>query len=88
MIDQKFKEVTTINTPIDLLQWTCLPYGIKTSAIFQKALENILLGKIENMIIYHDSTCMGASSKELLKQKKLKRVLKELKKDQVKSKSG
>ena len=35
--------------------------------------------KIENMIIYQDDICVGASSKELLKQK-TKRVLKELKK--------
>ena len=39
-IDNNFKEVTTINTPIGLLKWRRMPYGIKTaSAIFQRAIE-------------------------------------------------
>ena len=74
IIHEKFKEVTITNTPICLLLWTCLSYGIKTtSAIFQKAFENISLEKIENMIIYQGDICVGASSKELLKQKPKKK---------------
>ena len=42
-IDNNFKEVTTINTPIGLLKWRKMPYGIKTaSAIFQRAIEQVL----------------------------------------------
>ena len=34
-IDNNFKEVTTINTPLGILKWRKMPYGIKTaSAIF------------------------------------------------------
>ena len=87
MIDEKFKEVSTIKKSIGLLQWTWLPYGIKTaSSIFQKVLENVLLGKIENMIIYQDDICVRASSKSKKKQKK--RFLKELKKAWLSVKSG
>ena len=40
--DNNFKEVT-INTPIGLLKWRRMPYGIKTaSAIFQMAIEQVL----------------------------------------------
>ena len=42
-IDDNFKEVTTINTPIGLLKGRKVPYGIKTaSAIFQRAIEQVL----------------------------------------------
>ena len=41
-IDDNFKEVTTINTPIGLLKWIRVPYGIKTArAIFQRAIEQV-----------------------------------------------
>ena len=41
--DDNFKEVTTINTPIGLLKWRRMLYGIKTaSAIFQRAIEQVL----------------------------------------------
>ena len=43
LIDDNFKEVTTINTPVGLLKWRRMPYGIKTaSAIFQRAIEQVL----------------------------------------------
>ena len=39
-IDNNFKEVTTINTPIGLLKWRRMPYGIKTATtIFQRVIE-------------------------------------------------
>ena len=42
-IDDNFKEVTMINTPIGLLKWIRMPYRIKTAnAIFQKAIEQVL----------------------------------------------
>ena len=57
--------IPNMETPTGLLQWTHMPYGIKISlAIFEKALENVLLGKIENMIIYQNDICVGASSKK------------------------
>ena len=42
-IDDNFKEVTTIKTPIGLLKWRRMPYGIKTvNAIFQRVIEQVL----------------------------------------------
>ena len=77
-IDDNFKEVTTINTPIGLLRWTRLPFGVKTSShIFQRTIEGILLGKIKNMVIYQDDICVGASTKEELKYKVVQ-ILKKL----------
>ena len=39
-INEKFKEITIINTPVGLLRSTYLPLGIKTSSqIYQKAIE-------------------------------------------------
>ena len=37
-IDENFKEVTTINTPIGLLRWKRMPYGIKRKVQFFKKL--------------------------------------------------
>ena len=60
-IDDKFKEVTTINTPIGLLKWKRMPYEIKTaSAIFQKAIKQVLGDGIKNMVRYQDDICIGA----------------------------
>ena len=39
------------------------------SSIFQRAMENILSREVENMIIYQDDICIGASSKKELEQK-------------------
>mgnify|MGYP000566095849 CR=1 FL=1 len=67
---EEAKEITTTNTPIGLLRWTCLPYGIKTaSAIFQRALENTLEGKNEEIIIYQDDVCIGAKTLSELREK-------------------
>ena len=42
-IDDNFKEVTTINTPIGLLKWRRMPYGIKTATgIFQRTIQQVL----------------------------------------------
>ena len=41
-IDNKFKEITTLNTLMRLLRWCHLPFGIKTAGhIFQSHWENL-----------------------------------------------
>ena len=66
-IDEKFQEITTINTLIGLLKWCRMPYGIKTaSSIFQRAIENVLTWQVENMIIYQDDILLGAVNLEEL----------------------
>lgn len=71
-IDENFKEVTTINTPIGLLRWKRMPYGIKTaSAIFQKAIEKVI-GNVENTICYQDDICVGDLNEDDLKKKNWK----------------
>lgn len=67
-IDDNFKEVTTINTPIGLLRWKRMPYGIKTaSAIFQRAIEQVL-ENMKNIICYQDDICIGATNEKELKK--------------------
>ena len=42
-INDKFKEIITLNTPMGLLRWSHLPFGIKTAChVFQRAIEKIL----------------------------------------------
>lgn len=42
-IDEKFKEVTMMNTPTVLLKWMHLPFGVKMSNhIFQKVIKRVL----------------------------------------------
>ena len=60
--------MTTINTPIGLLKWRRMPYGIKTaSAIFQRAIEQVLGENIKNMVSYQDDICIGATNENELK---------------------
>lgn len=67
-IDDNFKEVTTINTPIGLLRWKRMPYGIKTaSAVFQRAIEQVL-ENMKTMICYQDNICIGATNEKELKK--------------------
>ena len=64
------KEITTINTPMELLRWSHLPFGIKTASdIFQRAIEKILSGKVDNITIYQYDIYMGARTREELKSK-------------------
>ena len=52
-MDKEAQEITIVNTPIGLLRWTCLPFGIKTaSAIFQRAIESVVGDIIPKMIIF------------------------------------
>ena len=54
-IDDKFKEIITLNTPMGLLRWSHLPMGIRTAShIFQRAIEQFLSGKVDNIIIYQN----------------------------------
>lgn len=67
-IDDNFKEVTTINTPIGLLRWKRMPYRIKTaSAVFQRAIEQVL-ENMKTMICYQDNICIGATNEKELKK--------------------
>ena len=78
-IDDKFKEITTLNTPMELFRWSRLPFGIKTAChIFRRVIEKILLGKGDNIIIYQDDICLGARTREELKSK-TEQVLQRLK---------
>ena len=69
-IDDKFKVITTLNTPMRLLRWSHLLFGIKTvNHIFQRATEKILLGKVDNIIIHQDNICLGSCTRKELKNK-------------------
>ena len=69
-IDNNFKEVMMINTPIALLKWRRMPYGIKTaSAIFQRAMEQVLEEDMKNMVCCQDDICRGATNENKLKKK-------------------
>ena len=69
-LDESSREITTINTPIGLLRWTRLPYGVKTaSAQFQAAMEATLCDNMQNRIIYQDDIAIGAESEEELEAK-------------------
>ena len=77
--DNKFKEIATLNTPMGLLRGSCLLFGIKTAShIFQRAIEKILFGKVDNIMIYQDDICLGAHTREELKSK-TEQVLRRLK---------
>ena len=39
------------------------------SAIFQRAIEQVLGGGIKNMVCYHDDRCIGASNENELQKK-------------------
>ena len=68
-MDNNFKEIT-INMPIGLLKWRRMPYGIKTaSAIFQRAIKQILGDNRKNMVCYQDDICIGATNENELKRK-------------------
>ena len=78
-LDETSKDVTTMNTPIGLLRWNRLPFGIKTaSAIFQSAIMATLNNVVSNMIIYQDDICIGAQSEKELTSK-VDAILKKLK---------
>jgi hypothetical protein len=67
-----------MNTPIGLLRWKRLPFGIKTaSAQFQAAIEKTV-GELPNCIIYQDDICLGGRDKQEL-QERLELALKRLK---------
>ena len=68
--DNNFKEATMIDTPIGLLKWKRMPYGIKpASAIFQRAIKQILGEDIKNMVCYQDNIYIRAPNENELKKK-------------------
>ena len=72
-------EITALNIPMGLLRWYHLPFGIKTTShVFQRAIEKILLGKVDDIIIYQDNICLEARTREELKSK-VEQVLQRLK---------
>ena len=65
-LDEDSRAITTMNTPIGLLRWTRLPFGIKTaSAQFQSAIEKTI-GELPHSIIYQDDICLGGRDKKEL----------------------
>ncbi|PAA81730.1 hypothetical protein BOX15_Mlig033926g4 [Macrostomum lignano] len=78
-LDENAREVLTINTPIGLLRWTRMPYGVKTaSAQFQAAMEATIGDAVSNMVIYQDDICVGAPTEGEL-DAKVKHLLSTLK---------
>ena len=68
-LEEASREITTMNTPIGLLRWKRLPFGIKTaSAQFQSAIEKTI-GEFPNSIIYQDDICLGARSEAELSER-------------------
>ena len=60
-----------------LLKWSCLPFVIKSAShIFQRAIEKILLGKVDYIIIDQDEIRLGAYTREELKSKSEQVLLK------------
>ena len=77
-LDEDSREITTMNTPLGLLRWRRLPFGIKTaSAQFQAAMEKTL-GELSNIIIYQDDICIGARNETELDER-VKQALSSLK---------
>ena len=69
-IDDNFKEETAINTSIGVLKWRGMPYGIKTaSAIFRRAIEQVLEEDIKNIVCYQDDIHISATNKNEMKKK-------------------
>ena len=69
-LEEDSKEITTINTPIGLLQWTRLPFGVKTaSAQFQRAIESVVGLDIPNVIIYQDDIAVGGKDEAELEHR-------------------
>ena len=75
-LDEASREILTMNTPIGLVRWKRLPFGVKTaSAQFQAAIEKTIGKSVPNMVIYQDDICIGGVSANDL-SKKVQCVLK------------
>ena len=65
-LEEKSKDITTINTPFGRYRFNRLPYGIKISpAVFQREMET-LVGEHPNIIIFQDDILIGAEEQEEL----------------------
>ena len=69
-VDRRGAKIFMLYIPMGLLRWSHLPFGIKTAShVFQRAIEKILLRKVNNIIIYQDDICHRARTREELKCK-------------------
>ena len=81
-LDEKSKDVTTINTPFGRYRFNRLPYGIKVSpAVFQREMES-LVGEHPNIIVFQDDILIGAEQQQEL-MKLRDEILSRLKKADV-----
>lgn len=71
------QELTTINTSKGLFQYTRLVFGLANApAIFQRAMENLLIG-IEGVVVWLDDICITAPNNKIHLER-LEEVLKRL----------
>ena len=76
-LDEKAKELSIINTHKSLFSVNRLQMGMKNaSAVFQRCMENILMGNIQGVIVYQDDVMLCADSDGQLKRR-LRQRLKE-----------
>ena len=55
---------TTINTPIGLFKYTCLPFGVSSApAIYQRVMDN-MLKSIPGVYVYLDDVLIGGSTEQ------------------------
>ena len=74
-LEEKSKELTTINTHRGLYRYNKLCFGISSApAIFQRTMDQ-LLGKIPNIVVFLDDILIGGPSREE-HEKTLRTVLK------------
>eukprot|EP00096_Caligus_rogercresseyi_P008633 TRINITY_DN2783_c0_g1_i6.p1 TRINITY_DN2783_c0_g1~~TRINITY_DN2783_c0_g1_i6.p1 ORF type:complete len:1211 (-),score=137.53 TRINITY_DN2783_c0_g1_i6:1226-4822(-) len=63
-LDAQAKALLTINTPIGLLRYNVLPYGLATAPAIVQAAQEKLFGDIPNVKIYIDDLLVFSSSME------------------------
>ena len=65
-LEEKSKEVTTINTPFGRYRFNRLPYGIKNfPAVLQREMEK-MIGEHPNIIVFQDDILIGAEQQQEL----------------------
>ena len=64
-LEQRDKELLTLNTPFGLYQWTRLPYGLSSSSgIFQRIMDHVLQGLPKVVCRVDDILIQGSSDHE------------------------
>ena len=67
LLDEEYKEYTTINTPKGLFCYNRLPFGVASvSSTFQRLMDNILQGLKYVCVYLDDILIMGATEEEHL----------------------